>query len=262
MRRIFTLAIATLAMTGIALAQDEEQEPMKYTMVIEDTDGVQTKYDVDLVESVTFEEKEDDNIGWTSLGYCLYGEDFIAGYYDVNYEGEFLCEYYVEVQENDEAPGLYRLVDPYGMDVYPYAKYFNISTDRNYYLEIDATDPNYVFINRQRLSIWEGYGGRIYAYSVAAYYMDHGFTKEEVMDYGFQGTLVDGLVTFPERGLAIEWESAPDMVNYANLYGNFKLDLNTATDSPVAGAPKAGAVLDTREGKQAIDLPAREGVAR
>ncbi len=200
------------------------------TMQVHRANGEVSSFDVASVDSVTFASEP-----WTSLGYCLYSEDFIAStmVYGGN-EDYYLCEYYVEVQESDEQPGLYRLVDPYGPGIYPWAERTTYDTEQDhYYIEINACTPTGVYVDYQYTGMsWNGGFGPFYLYSMAAYFMDHGSTLgQEIID-GTTGKLVDGVITFPEDMLFTHLPEYNTNYYTANYHGKFKLDLNDKSDGP------------------------------
>lgn len=112
--------------------------------------------------------QKDWNAGWTSLGQVRYTDAFFYYYYG-------LTTWMVEIQESDETPGLFRLVKPYASA--PFADEFDVESG-HYYLQIDATDPDAVFIDTQMLSI--------------GFYVGCFDT----------GTYADGKITFPAGALA------------------------------------------------------------
>lgn len=133
---------------------------------------------------------------WTSLGKCTYTDDFITTFYNVQN-----MTYEVEIQENDLTPGLYRLVNPYGK-LYPYNDPGDYDTSKDYYMTIDATDPDRVVLNRF-LSGMDWGDGEFMMYSFAGYYLNAGKTPEEVDASGYFGTLENGVITWPKGTLMI-----------------------------------------------------------
>ena len=57
--------------------------------------------------------------------------------------------YEVEIMENTETPGLYRVMNPYSNSVYPYAE--GDCAPDGMYLVINATDSNRVYIPKQSI---------------------------------------------------------------------------------------------------------------
>lgn len=159
---------------------------------------------------------------WESLGIGLYTDDLVTGIYG-SY-GVSSVSYEVEVEENLDTPGLYRIVNPYGA-AYPNNEEGDYDASKKYYLEINACDPEGVYYEYQSLGFDWGYG-EFYTYSMAWYYMQNGYDFETVKEAGYCGTLVDGVITFPVKALAM---GMPDYGTvYANMNGAFKLVLPEA----------------------------------
>lgn len=126
---------------------------------------------------------------WASLGMGLYTDAFLAPMFGLD-----APTYEVEIMENTEKPGLYRLMNPYSNSVYPYAE-DDCAAD-GLYLEIDATDPNGVYIQFQNLGFDWGHGPMAVC-SWGAYYIENGYSLDEVKANGLLGTLKDGIITLP-----------------------------------------------------------------
>lgn len=131
---------------------------------------------------------------WKSLGEALYTDAYVG--YAYGGENE---TYKVEIQESEETPGLYRLVNPYG-EAFPYNEEGDWDDSRDYYIEINATDANGVYIPIQNTGLNWG-DGNFYVYSMAAYYLDGGASLDEAKAAGACGTLKDGVITFPSKSL-------------------------------------------------------------
>ncbi len=159
---------------------------------------------------------------WTSLGMATYTDDFMTTFYGVSND-----PYQVEIQENGLTPGLFRLVYPYG-EAYPYNEAYDDGTadwdlTKTYYLEINACDPDGVYITQQESGMDWGYGN-IIMWSMANYYMVRsGATLEEMKAEGYCGTYADGIITFPVGTLLICMPDYADGFYVANNNGAFKV---------------------------------------
>ncbi|MBE6285338.1 MAG: hypothetical protein E7093_02675 [Bacteroidales bacterium] len=160
---------------------------------------------------------------WVSLGYAKYTDDIVLPLF-----GNNPMTYYVEVLENKDMPGLFRMVDPYGPEqpLYPYASSYKEGS----YIEIDATDPEGVWIEG-----WQSTGldiqnkGLMEITSMAWYKAnEEGATKEDVKEAGLCGIYADGVITFPQKGLFLGIGSS---AYYANTNGAFALDMTNLLDS-------------------------------
>ena len=157
---------------------------------------------------------------WMSLGTALYTEDLMTTLYKVDNP-----TYEVEIQENSENPGVYRLVNPYG-EAYPYNESGDWDDSQNHYLVINAQDPEGVFIDQQKMGLNWGDGALIIS-SLAANYLGQGATLEEVKAKGVCGSLTDGVITFPVKSLLCTLESETSFY-YGNINGAFKVVLPDA----------------------------------
>lgn len=154
-------------------------------------------------------------VNWLSLGLASYTEDYLAGLY-----GFDPVTYDVEIQESVAKPGLYRLVDPYG-EVFPEHDPEGW-TAGTYYMEINASDPEGVYIPKQATGLNWG-NGLFSVYSQASYsFLDKGKTLEEAKAKGVCGTLKDGVITFPKNMLIV---SLGTSLYNGNTNGAFKLVL-------------------------------------
>ena len=155
---------------------------------------------------------------WVSLGIATYTDDFVSALFGIP-----KVPYEVEIQENKVFPGLYRLVNPYGED-YPFNDPGDYDESQNYYLEINARDPEAVYIPHPQLTgtNW-GYGNFIMS-SVAGLNIANGSTLAEQKAAGNCGTLVDGVITFPIESLLFGMAGYKDGFLYtANENGWFQL---------------------------------------
>lgn len=160
---------------------------------------------------------------WTSLGMASYTDAIVGAAY-----GAENVTYEVEIQESDDTPGLYRLVNPYG-EKFPYNEKGDWDDSRNYYLEINATDPEGVFIAVQNTGLNWG-DGNFYVYSEAAYYLDNGKTLEEAKAAGVCGKLENGIITFPAKKLFFGFlENSSDLYS-TNADGGFKIELPSSSN--------------------------------
>lgn len=152
---------------------------------------------------------------WKSIGKATFVEDCMTTFFKVEN-----VAYAVEIQENLEKPGVYRLVNAYGK-AYPFNEEGDYDATKDYYIEINAQDPEGVYITLSNTGMaWSDYG-EVSIWSLASYYMEKGKTLEEVKAAGYCGTLKDGIITFPVESLLIS------MANYQNA-GFYKANVNGA----------------------------------
>ena len=172
-----------------------------------------------------------DSNPWKSLGYAVYTDDVILPLF-----GNDPMSYYVEVLENQDQPGLFRMVDPYGPEfpLYPYASSYAEGT----YIEIDATDAEGVWIEGWQTTGLDVQNNGLMDITSMAWYQANaqGATKEDAKEAGFCGIYADGVITFPVDGILTGIGSK---AYYGNRNGAFALDLNTLVESIPAEAAAA-----------------------
>ena len=167
-----------------------------------------------------------EDYSWISLGSGQYREDLLTTFYSVKN-----LTYKVEIEEAEEAPGLYRLVYPYG-EAYPYNYTYTDGTadwdlTETYYMYIDATDPDSVWVYESYQGIDWGYGN-ILIMSYVAYYINYfgydlDYLKSAIPDYF--GTLEDGVITMPTNSMVINMSEYSSSYYYSNTNGLFAVAL-------------------------------------
>jgi len=167
---------------------------------------------------------------WVSLGFCKYTDDaFITMYTN---DVSFIPTYDVEILEHRDIPGLFRLKNAYGAG-YPYNDPGDYD-EGNVYIEINATDPDGVYIDFQSMGIDWG-DGTANIYSFASYYMDRGNSFEAVKAAGHCGTYKNGIITFPKEKLLINFEGSNNLY-YANTNELWKVDMTSLEASATKSA--------------------------
>ena len=196
-----------------------------YTVVVWGTNGYQT-----VTAAAEFTTEKNPEV-FKSLGMGLYTDDLMTTFFDL----PEIATYEVEVQESVENPGKYRLVNPYG-EAYPYNSPGDWDASQDYYMVIDATNPNAVTIPQQALGFDWGYG-MISIWSMVDNYLSQGAPADYVAPY--VGTLADGVITFPEKSLLIS------MAGYNNAgwyYANTNSAFQVVLPSAVEDAPETVSV--------------------
>ena len=147
----------------------------------------------------------------------FYREDNVSSLFSLE-----IVTYPVEVEENALLPGKYRIVNPYG-SVFPHNVPGDWDNSKDYYLEIDATDPEFVHFSLQDMGVNWGYGS-IGLVSYVDYLMMRGQTLDEVKaaNPDLFGKLKDGIITFPAQSILI---SMGGSVYYGNPNGMTALAL-------------------------------------
>ena len=169
---------------------------------------------------------------WQSLGVGLYTDDIVAPMFGLG-----VVTYPVEIMESTETPGLYRVMNPYGNSVYPYAE--DDCAEEGLYLEVNACDPEGVFVELQSFGFDWGYGEFAFV-SEGARYLAGGVEMDVLKSEGFMGTLKDGVITFPsittESGMIYQGILYLGDKGYYGGNGDFKIVLPSAV--PAAAKKK------------------------
>lgn len=183
-------------------------EPGKYTVIAVGFDS-SSNYVASTSLTFTYESVQKEN-EWETLGICEYTDGFMTAFTYVT-EAETME---VEIQEHKETNGLYRLVNPYKN--WSFLEDGDL-LDGNYYITIDATDPDGVWILQGELglNVYATYGDLI-GWSDAGYEIQvNGATVAQCKAAGITGTLKDGIITFPAKGLLLGLPGTNQIV-YAN----------------------------------------------
>ena len=221
-----------------------------YTVVVWGTNGMQTK-----VVAATYQTEKNPEV-FKSLGMAQYTDDIVAPMF---IEEPVYQPYEVEIQESVDNPGKYRLVNPYG-EAYPYNEPGDWDASQDYYLVINAQNPNQVYIDYQPLGLDWGMG-MMYVYSYASYYMDKGYPADQVAAAGYFGTLENGVITFPVKGLLFAMPSYNSSLYYANQSGAFKVVLpGYGEETPEEGTETTSVSKSSViNAESAFDLPMSVG---
>lgn len=122
--------------------------------------------------------------------------------------------WYATMQNNVENPALYRVVDMFGGQ-YPYA---GAMVSGTYNIQVNATDPNNVYIEPQST------GSHIFEDGVASIttvnfiYMAQGVTPEQIIEAGFNGTFADNVFRFPGKGNFVSFDDGKNWYKAKNPY--------------------------------------------
>lgn len=203
-----------------------------------DADG-----ELQAAESVEFEYYGGGANPWKSLGTGLLTDNFVVTMYYSDPETKTTFEpqtYEVEIEENSDNPGLYRIVNAY-QHIAEVLDVDYVSTN----LEINATDPNGVYISTQSTGLDDG-DGVISIASVGGYNLATN-EFEDLKTAGLLGTLSDGVITLPAipskdgtysyQGFFFQGSSG----YYTGTEGEFKLVLPEAVTSRMQQAAKRSA---------------------
>lgn len=183
---------------------------------------------------------------WKPIGEGMLRDDILTFWYIFDSYHEFK----VEVQESNENPGRYRLVNAYrNFPNWPE----KFPADYTNYLIVDATDKSHVYIEKGLAGIYSGYDQAMMVWSQAADYYNNKYGDWKKADEeGVCGKCVDGIITFPPNAILVtpydipedktlRWDGAvpedgPEVgFNVANSKGMFRLKLPGAPNVDVSG---------------------------
>lgn len=167
-----------------------------FVLICYDADGNVVSHDY---SEVIVDGKDDDS--WVTLE----GEgEYMDGVYANIYNGVSPQTYNVTVQEHKDYKGYYRIVNPYTNGNWTAASSIEpaLDTSQNYYLYIDATSPEKVFVEDSPLGVNFGDGEGMIS-SMAFVY--HCYDQDAPEYYGTRDdngliTFPDGSITFSEKG--------------------------------------------------------------
>lgn len=165
------------------------------------------------------------NEGWTSLGEGEFKTDMFESLFDLN-----VPAYQVEVQQNNENPALYRIVNPYGENC-PYPELSLRAEGFDIYLVFDTTNPDRVFFKPTNLGIDTGGSWWIAC--------NDGYFTEEIegkkAPASSFGKLAEGVISFPTKTVLVTCEEISVFGGedgnwyYGNGSGNLSLTLPDAS---------------------------------
>lgn len=163
---------------------------------------------------------------WETLGTSgFYREGVLSSFY-----GTDVLTYKVEIQENINTPGIYRVVTPYGPGTDFYSRYvtsaepeFAWTGETNTSMIINATDPEHVYISGEFYAGTDdgmadrGYG-KMHLFSVVEDEIKSEGSLQAVIDKEPElfGTLQDGIITFPQIGLYVNFDRSLEPLGWLN----------------------------------------------
>lgn len=198
-----------------------------YELKISVADGADTPYTLNSVNyTVSY-------VPWTDLGMGLYTDYFVGTFFKVEN-----VTYEVQVLEHPQMAGLYRIVNPYGA-AYPYNEPGDYDDSQDYYLYINATNPNAVYFCDRDGKPAHFFSGMNWGYgefvmtTMATYYLKKGDSASAAEYYG---TLKNGHIYIPAI-LAAMTE-----YNDGGLYDSTIEDGEWMLELPGAGEPTPAAL--------------------
>lgn len=166
---------------------------------------------------------------WEDYGTGSYREDILTTFFGVdNYVFD------VEIQKSVLTEGRYRVKNVYTTLKNPIVSSDGASVDDgividsdDHWMIVDASDPNYVYIEGGETGLDVGYG-EVSTTSMVSYYLAKGNSLDDLKaSYpGLFGTLKDGVITMPTKSMLIGMADYNDgAMYYANGSGLFAIAL-------------------------------------
>ncbi|MCM1441798.1 MAG: hypothetical protein NC131_21690 [Roseburia sp.] len=166
----------------------------------------------------------------------IYRDGTVSVLFGISDEG---IQYDVTIEEHPTTDGLYRIVNPYGVES-PFSQFFDVD-DETRYLYIHAENPERVYIDACETGIVsEVNGGMLYFESYSNMLLRDGKTEDAIAKDGYYASNVNGIIKYRDAGdntketLLAYFEKAPTKQYYANSAGAFKVVLPGYEDEPEA----------------------------
>ncbi len=219
-----------------------------YTLKIQTTDpALVSKYSAGAIYSITVTRVKWNDVGFYYAdeaktkkveGYAMYTDDFMCAVFNTGNP-----TYPVKVQERDDQKGMFRVINAYG-EGYPYNDPGDWDASKDYYMLINATDPERVFISPADMKLGLDWSyGPIHVLNLAGNYVEAAEAAEASGDAAkakqnwdkaeeYYGKYENGKITFPAQSFYFAMENYNDgkFGWYANPNGAFALVLNPDLD--------------------------------
>ena len=219
-----------------------------YTLKIQTTDpALVSKYSAGAIYSITVTRVKWNDVGFYYAdeaktkkveGYAMYTDDFMCAVFNTGNP-----TYPVKVQERDDQKGMFRVINAYG-EGYPYNDPGDWDASKDYYMLINATDPERVFISPADMKLGLDWSyGPIHVLNLAGNYVEAAEAAEASGDAAkakqnwdkaeeYYGKYENGKITFPAQSFYFAMENYNDgkFGWYANQNGAFALVLNPDLD--------------------------------
>lgn len=216
-----------------------------YTLKIQTTDpALVSKYSAGAIYSITVTRVKWNDVGFYYAdaaktekveGYAMYTDDLITFY-----TGAAPLVYPVKLQERDDQKGIFRMVNAYGED-YPYNDPGDWDASKDYYIIINATDPEKVYISPSAVDMGLAWSyGEFYTLNLAGNYVElaeastDAAKQKEYLDKAepYYGKYENGKITFPANSfyMAMAGLYDGDWSWPGNASGAFSLVINPDLD--------------------------------
>ncbi|MDE6702617.1 MAG: hypothetical protein K2K00_02945, partial [Muribaculaceae bacterium] len=162
--------------------------------------------------------EHDDAENWEPLGRGYWQEGIVSPHIN----GISMMQLNVDIEKHKTIEGYYRLVNP--LAEHPQlSEYLVEDPQHQHYIYINATDPDAVYLEASELGL-QTPNGQSAVWSYAGMRIVDGYTVESLKQYGYFGTLIDGVITIPDNQLLYA-ETNYFGGQFINSGDRFKVDL-------------------------------------
>lgn len=130
---------------------------------------------------------------WKKLGTGLYTDALVCGVYTISQ-----LTYSVEIEENEITPGLYRVKNPYGVNVFAYTEPADMTSTETYYMYVHAEKPDQVWMEELNTHMNYGAGVMTFTCRAALLLTNPANTIEMIAAAGYCGKNNGGILTMPD----------------------------------------------------------------
>jgi hypothetical protein len=223
MKKIITSAMFLFAVVSTVAYADtpQKEHPLKKEIQsikasdLKVLDASTPLYSVAAAEDITADT-------WKSLGNGKFTDIAVARIYDIS-----AGPWQVEIQQSNEHPGYYRMVNPYGSQWSYYNASYQVRSEDTY-VTFDCSDPNAV-----KLVTTNAYNSK-FGYTPLNVQLDPDDGEFALLDYGGPngkyGTLSDGNIVIPASNLRIYLKKG----GFYDAISDLKVSLPDAQDNSIA----------------------------
>lgn len=166
-------------------------------------------------------------------GWAMYTDDFISSIFPA----AEAIPYAVKLQERDDVKGVFRIINAYG-EAFPYNDPGDWDESKDYYIIINATDPEKVYISPSDLDLGVDWGyGKIHAINYAGDFVEEAEAAEAAGDNEaatkylknaekYYGKYENGKITFPKEAFFVLMENYENGERGWRSSGVFTLVIN------------------------------------
>lgn len=137
----------------------------------------------------------DDAENWEYFGRGFWQEGIISPHID----GVSMTQVNVDIERHKTIEGYYRLVNPL-KEHELLSPYLIQDAGHNHYIYINATDPDFVYLEPSEVGL-ETPNGQSAVWSYVGNMLDQGYEADYLKGYGMAGTLSNDVISFPDNML-------------------------------------------------------------